>query len=66
MGAHYFMSDGEYFLSQAKSADKDFITIEGATHGIGPCTACTGGPYPNVVKNFYNYVAQWIKDRFGT
>ena len=66
MGAHYFMSDGEYFLSQAKSIDKDFITIEGATHGIGPCTACTGGPYPNVVKNFYNYVAQWIKDRFGT
>jgi pimeloyl-ACP methyl ester carboxylesterase len=66
MGAHYFMSDGEYFLSQAKSADKDFIVIEGATHGIGPCTACTGGPYPNVVKNFYNYVADWIKARFGT
>ena len=66
MGAHYFMSDGEYFLSQAKSVDKDFITIEGATHGIGPCTACTGGPYPNVVKNFYNYVADWIKTRFGT
>jgi len=30
MGAHYFMSDGEYFLSQAKSSDKDFITIEGS------------------------------------
>jgi hypothetical protein len=68
MGAHYFINDGEYFMTQAKSVDKDYITIEGATHGIGPCpaSACTGGPYPNVVKNFYNYVEKWIKDRFGS
>jgi pimeloyl-ACP methyl ester carboxylesterase len=64
MGAHYFINDGEYFLSQAKSADKDFITIEGATHGIGPCGNCPGGPYNNVVPNFYNYVASWINARF--
>lgn len=64
MGAHYFIRDGEYFLEIAKSADKEFITIEGATHGIGPCTNCPGGPYNNVVVNFYNYVAQWINARF--
>lgn len=36
MGAHYFVSDSEFFLENAKSADKDFITIEGAVHGIDP------------------------------
>ena len=58
MGAHYFVSDSEYFLEQAKSADKDFITIEGAVHGITPCTDCQGGPYNNSVKNFFDYVAK--------
>ena len=36
MGAHCFVSDSEFFLENAKSADKDFITIEGAVHGIDP------------------------------
>jgi pimeloyl-ACP methyl ester carboxylesterase len=66
MGAHYFVSDSEYFLEQAKSADKDFITIEGAVHGITPCTDCQGGPYNNSVKNFFDYVAKWTNDRFAS
>ncbi|MSO21339.1 MAG: hypothetical protein EXQ56_12955 [Acidobacteria bacterium] len=66
MGAHYFVSDSEYFLEQAKSADKDFITIEGAVHGITPCTDCAGGPYNNSVKNFFDYVAKWANQRFGS
>ena len=31
MGAHYFIRDSEMFYEWAKSADKDFIVIEGAT-----------------------------------
>lgn len=65
MGAHYFVSDSEFFLEQAKSADKDFITIEGAVHGITPCTDCQGGPYNNSVKNFFDYVAKWANQRFA-
>ena len=65
MGAHYFVSDSEYFLEQAKSTDKDFITIEGAVHGITPCTDCQGGPYNNSVKNFFDYVAKWTNQRFA-
>ena len=65
MGAHYFVSDSEYFLEQAKSANKDFITIEGATHGITGCSDCAGGPYNNSVKNFFDYVAKWTNQRFG-
>jgi pimeloyl-ACP methyl ester carboxylesterase len=64
MGAHYFVSDSEFFLENAKSADKDFITIAGATHGITPCRECAGGPYDNSVKNFFDYVAKWMNARF--
>jgi len=64
MGAHYFVSDSEYFYDTAKSADKDFITIEGAVHGITPCKECAGGPYDNSLKNFYDYVSKWINTRF--
>jgi len=64
MGAHYFVSDSEFFLKNAKSADKEFIVIEGATHGITPCKECQGGPYDNSVKNFFDYVARWINARF--
>ena len=34
MGAHYFIRDNEIHYEVAASADKDFIVIEGATHGI--------------------------------
>jgi pimeloyl-ACP methyl ester carboxylesterase len=64
MGAHYFISDSEYYFDTAKSVDKDFITIEGAVHGVTPCKECAGGPYDNSVKNFFDYVAKWISKRF--
>jgi pimeloyl-ACP methyl ester carboxylesterase len=66
MGAHYFISDSEYYLENAKSADKDFITIAGATHGITPCGECPGGPYNNSQKNFFDYLAQWMNARFSS
>ena len=50
----------------AASPDKDFIVIEGAAHGIVPCTACekTKGQYSNTVKNTFDYMKQWIDKRF--
>jgi hypothetical protein len=66
MGGHYFIRDNEIHFEVAKSKDKDFVTIEGATHGIEPCTACetTKGQYSNSVKNFFDYVAKWVNARF--
>jgi len=66
MGAHYFIRDNEIHYEVAASADKDFIVLEGATHGIRPCTACgkTPGQYANSVKNYFDYVAKWINARF--
>jgi len=66
MGAHYFVRDNEIHYEVASSTDKDFVVIEGATHGIQPCRACehTPGQYGNATKNFFDYVAAWIKARY--
>jgi pimeloyl-ACP methyl ester carboxylesterase len=66
MGAHYFVRDNEIHYEVAASHDKDFVVIEGATHGIRPCTACerTPGQYGNSVKNFFDYVQRWIVVRY--
>jgi pimeloyl-ACP methyl ester carboxylesterase len=66
MGAHYFIRDNERHFDMAASKDKDFITIEGAVHGFGPCTHCeqTPGQYSNSVKNLFDYIAKWLNDRY--
>ena len=66
MGAHYFIRDSEIHYDASASHDKDFIVIEGATHGFAPCTACetTPGQYANSQKNFFEYVTKWINARF--
>jgi len=66
MGGHYFIRDNEIHYEMAASKDKDFVVIEGATHGITPCTACekTPGQYSNVTKNWADYVQRWINTRF--
>jgi pimeloyl-ACP methyl ester carboxylesterase len=66
MGAHYFVRDNEIHYELAASPDKDFVVIEGATHGIRPCTACerTPGQYGNSVKNFFDYLQRWLNARY--
>ncbi len=66
MGAHYFVRDNEIHYEVAASQDKDFVVIEGATHGIRPCTPCekTPGQYANSVKNFFDYVQTWLRARY--
>ncbi len=66
MGAHYFIRDNEIHYEVAASPDKDFVVIEGAEHGQTPCGPCetVPGQYSNTVKNFYDYAAAWIKQRF--
>jgi hypothetical protein len=66
MGGHYFVRDSEIHYEVAASRDKEFIVIEGATHGGTPCKPCetTPGQYSNTVKNFFDYVAKWINARY--
>ena len=70
MGGHYFLRNSEIFYEKAVSEDKEFFVVEGAVHGITPCTKCMppgeeyDGRYDNSVKNYFDYVAAWINDRF--
>ena len=66
MGGHYFIRDNEIHYERAGSRDKDFIVVEGAVHGQTPCAPCESfpGQYSNTVKNFYDYVGNWINKRF--
>jgi len=66
MGGYTFIRDNEIHFERAASKDKDFIVVEGATHGATPCKECekTPGQYSNSVKNFFDYVAAWIGKRF--
>lgn len=66
MGTHTFIRDNEICYELAASKDKDFIIIEGATHNFTPCRECetTPGQYSNSVKNYFDYVANWINARF--
>lgn len=66
MGGHYFIRDNEMHYEAAASKDKDYVIIEGAQHGISPCTECETSPgqYSNTVKNFFDYAARWINARF--
>lgn len=66
MGGHYFVQDNEQIFEAAASTDKDFVVIEGATHGGTPCERCekTPGQYANATKNLFDYVADWINARY--
>ena len=67
MGAHYFIRDNEFIFENGAMADKEFIVVEGATHGGAGCTECsavTGVDYSNARKNIYDYIAAWASVRF--
>lgn len=66
MGGHYFLRDNEMHYEISASPDKEYVVIEGASHGIRPCKACekTPGQYSNTVKNTFDYMQKWINARF--
>jgi hypothetical protein len=67
MGGSVFIRDNELAYEVARSPDKDFVVIEGATHSaFTPCTECEQPKesYSNSVKNLFDYAARWINERF--
>ena len=66
MGGYEFIRDDEINFDKSTSKDKDYVVIEGALHGFGPCTACetTKGQYSNSVKNLFDYIRDWTNKRF--
>ena len=66
MQANRYLRYNEIHYELAKSEDKDFVIIEGATHPQMPCVACETyeGQYANATKNFLDYASDWIDDRY--
>lgn len=67
IGGYQFIRDDEIIFDKSASKDKDYVVIEGALHGFGPCTACeqTKGQYSNTVKNLFDYIRDWTSNRFS-
>jgi hypothetical protein len=66
MQGNRYLRYNEIHYDLAKSEDKDFVIIEGATHPQLPCRLCERSPdqYVNATENFLNNVAAWIDERF--
>jgi hypothetical protein len=66
MDGYQFIRDDETIFEKSASRDKDYVVIEGALHGFGPCVACekTKGQYSNTVKNLFDYIRDWTNQRF--
>ncbi len=67
MGGNTGLRDNEWLYEMAASRDKDFFVLEGATHNIDPCVECETrkGEYNNTVRNFFNYLRDWMNQRFS-
>ena len=65
-GAGNFIADEELMYQTSPAKDKEFIVVEGATHGGQPCRQCGQSPeqYANSERNMYDYIASWVNKRF--
>ena len=65
-GASNFIADEELMFETSPAKDKEYIVVEGATHGGQPCKQCekTPGQYSNSERNMYDYISKWINQRF--
>ncbi len=65
-GAGNFIADEELMYQTSPAKDKEFIVVEGATHGGQPCRQCGQTPdqYASSERNMYDYIASWINKRF--
>jgi len=60
-----YVVDNETMYELSGSRNKDYVVIEGATHGMDNCAACEGAPYSNVRRNFFDYLAAWMNGGFN-
>jgi hypothetical protein len=56
MGCHYLMVPGELIYDRLASKDKTYATVEGATHGFGPCKP----EYGDTTKRTFDFVDEWL------
>jgi len=62
MTGSFEMSAAETIHDHAKSADKELVFVEGASHPYPTCKPCekTPGQYGDTVKTLYDYADKWL------
>jgi hypothetical protein len=63
MSCHYFLVPDEIIFNHAGALDKQYMIVEGATHGFMPCKP----EYGDTRKRVFDTVDTWLKKggRFG-
>jgi hypothetical protein len=66
MTGHYWMVPAEIFFQHAASEDKQLAFVDGASHNLTPCGACEKYPaeYGDTVRTTFDYVSNWLHQRF--
>jgi hypothetical protein len=69
MTGHYWVVPSEMYYDAATSTtSKTLVFVEGASHGLTPCTACatTPGEFGDTVSEIFNYMANWAAAHYGS
>lgn len=68
MTGHYWVVPSEMYYDAATSTpSKTLAFVEGASHGLTPCSACatTAGEFGDTVAETFNYMARWAVQHYG-
>ncbi len=69
MTGHYWLVPSEmYYNAATKSSSRTLVYVEGASHGLTPCTACakTPGEFGDTVGEIFNYITRWAAEHYGS
>jgi hypothetical protein len=69
MTGHYWVVPSEMYYNAAKSSSsKTLAFVEGASHGLTPCTACAKRPgeFGDTVSEIFNYITRWANHHYGS
>lgn len=64
--AHDGVRPAEMIFDAAGSKDKELVGVEGASHWLTPCNACSGGSgrrFGDTMARSLDYIADWLRRR---
>jgi hypothetical protein len=55
-----------YYQAAVGTSNKTLVYVDGATHGLTPCTTCAGASgFGDTVAETFNYMSNWLTKNFG-
>jgi hypothetical protein len=69
MTGHYWLVPSEmYYDAATHASSKTLVYVEGASHGLTPCSACatTPGEFGDTVTEIFDYLTTWTHQHFAS